>query len=58
MAFDLTTVAYVAWPDFILQSSCIWDGIVKGVIVPQHRAIDIDTETDFFIAESLMKRKM
>ena len=50
-AYDLATVAYVSSPEFILSSSGIWDGRVTGVEVPQDRAIDIDTETDFQIAE-------
>ena len=58
VGYDLTTVAYVAWPKFILESSSIWDGVVKGVLIPQERAIDIDTETDFLIAKCLMEMKL
>lgn len=54
--FDMTTVAYVAHPEFILVSGGIWDGTVKGVIVPEERSIDIDTEFDFFVAESVMAK--
>lgn len=54
-SFDLTTVAYVTRPNFILKNGSIWDGRVKGVLVPKERAIDIDTEFDFSIAECLLK---
>ena len=57
-AYDLTTVAYVMRPDFILEHQRIWDGRVRGVMIPQERAIDIDTNLDFKIAEYLMKERM
>ena len=63
--FDIATVAYVSRPDFIMNSSSIWDGKVRGVEVPYERAIDIDTHVDYEIARfikeqyipSLAKRK-
>lgn len=54
VSYDLTTVAYVARPDFIMKNSSIWDGKSKGVIIPAERAIDIDTELDFRVATLLM----
>lgn len=57
-AFDLSTVAYVARPKFILANENIWSGRVRGVTIPQERAIDIDTEYDFRIAEYLMRERM
>lgn len=56
-SFDLTTVAYVTRPGFIMNNQSIWDGRVQGVVVPHERAIDIDTELDFEIAEYLMKKR-
>ena len=56
--FDITTVAYVARPSFIMKSNKIWDGIVKGVDVPAERAIDIDTSLDFSIAQFLKEQTM
>lgn len=53
--YDMTTVAYVAIPRFILQATSIFDGRVKAVIVPEERGIDIDTELDFAFAEFLLK---
>jgi len=55
LSYDLTTVAYVTRPDFILSNSSIWDGKTKGVIIPPERAIDIDTKLDFRIARFLME---
>jgi N-acylneuraminate cytidylyltransferase len=52
-SYDLTTVAYVSSPNFILNNSSIWDGHVVGVKIPPERAIDIDTLLDFEIAEFL-----
>jgi len=57
VGYDLTTVAYVSRPEFILEKDRIWDGRVRGVIVPQERAIDIDTELDFTIADFLMRKR-
>ena len=54
--FDMTTVAYVSRPEFITNSSSIFEGQVKGVEIPVERALDIDTELDFEIAEFLMDK--
>ena len=58
LTYDLTTVAYVAAPEFILQNNRIWDGQVRGVIIPEERAIDIDNQYDFKQAEILMLERM
>ena len=57
LAYDMTTVAYVSRPDFIKNNNKIFDGKVKAVIIPKERAVDIDDEIDFKIAEMLMKEK-
>ncbi len=53
LVFDMTTVAYVARPPFILEQKGLFAGRVKSVIVPKERAIDIDDALDFKIAEAL-----
>ena len=53
----MTTVAYVSTPEFILNSSKIWDGKVKGVLIPKERAIDIDDKFDFLIADYFIKER-
>jgi N-acylneuraminate cytidylyltransferase len=55
--FDITTVAYAARPNFILSSDSIFDGKVKAIMVPEERAIDIDSALDFEFAEFLMSKR-
>ena len=55
--FDITTVAYAAQKDFIKQNEALFDGVVKSVIVPKNRAIDIDDIYDFKLAEILMAKE-
>ena len=55
VVFDMTTVAYVARPEFVMAHDSLFDGRVRAVIVPTERAIDIDTLLDFQIAECLLK---
>jgi len=52
--YDLTTVAYAAYPQFILKSRSIWEGRVTGVEVSKKSAVDIDTKLDFQFAEYLI----
>ena len=52
--YDMTTVAYAARPEFVLTSSSMFEGRVAAVVVPNERAIDIDTELDFAVAEFLL----
>lgn len=56
IVFDMTTVAYVARPEFILNAGSIFDGKVKAVVVPDMRAYDIDTELDFRFAEFILEK--
>lgn len=58
VGYDLTTVAYVSRPEYILEKEGIWGGRVRGVVVPQERAIDIDTELDFTVADFLMRKRL
>ncbi|MCF8052745.1 MAG: acylneuraminate cytidylyltransferase family protein [Desulfobacterales bacterium] len=53
--FDITTVAYVARPAFVMGASHIFEGMVRTVEVPPERAIDIDTPFDFQMAECIAK---
>jgi CMP-N-acetylneuraminic acid synthetase len=53
--FDMTTVAYVASPQFVLTRNDLFDGRMRAVTVPLERAIDIDTLLDFRMAECLMR---
>ena len=53
--YDLTTVAYVTTPEYILQNKKIWDGRVSGVEIPHPRSLDIDTLDDLNYAKYIMK---
>jgi CMP-N-acetylneuraminic acid synthetase len=53
LSYDMTTIAYVARPTFILSNNNIFDGNVKAYKAPKERSIDIDTSLDFSIAEML-----
>lgn len=55
VVYDMTTVAYVTRPTFILSGSGVFSGRVKSVVVPKERAVDIDDSFDFAIAEALYK---
>jgi N-acylneuraminate cytidylyltransferase len=52
--YDVTTVAYAARPAYVLSARTILQGRVRAVIIPSERALDIDTELDFGIAEYLI----
>jgi CMP-N-acetylneuraminic acid synthetase len=55
--FDMTTVAYVARPQFVMQQMGAFSGRVSAVKIPLERAIDIDTLFDFELAEFLISRQ-
>jgi N-acylneuraminate cytidylyltransferase len=52
--YDITTVAYLARPEFVLEHDYIFAGRVRTVNVPVESGLDIDTEHDFKIAEILL----
>ena len=53
--YDITTLCYALAPDFIMAAEGLFAGRVGTVTVPQERALDIDTEFDFRVAEALLK---
>ena len=52
ICYDIATVAYVSRPEYILNSSGIWDD--RRCISTRHRSIDIDDDLD--IARFLMEK--
>jgi CMP-N-acetylneuraminic acid synthetase len=54
VVYDMTTVAYVAMPEFVMTRNGTFEGRVRHVHIPAERALDIDTLLDFRIAECLM----
>jgi len=55
--YDMTTVAYVVRPEFVMEHNGIFEGRVRHVHVPTERALDIDTPFDFTIAECFMNMR-
>jgi len=55
--YDMTTVAYVTAPKFVLEKDNLFSGKVRHVHVPIERALDIDTPYDLKIAELLLSKK-
>ena len=53
--YDMTTVAYAARSRFVLGAGAMFEGRTHAVVVPAERALDIDTELDFQLAEFLMR---
>jgi len=54
--YDLTTLAYVTRPQFILENRGIFDGKVKGLEVEKKRALDIDDNYDLEIAKFFISK--
>ncbi|UCC53876.1 MAG: acylneuraminate cytidylyltransferase family protein [Anaerolineaceae bacterium] len=54
--YDMTTVAYAARPEFVLQAKSMFEGKVRTVVVPPEQAVDIDSELDFKLAEFLLSK--
>lgn len=55
VVYDMTTVAYVAKPEFVMTRNGTFEGRVRHVHIPVERALDIDTPLDFKIAEYLIE---
>ncbi|MGH1427740.1 MAG: cytidylyltransferase domain-containing protein [Arenicella sp.] len=57
-AFNMTTVAYVSRPSFILSNDNIWGGKLKMQEVDALNAIDIDDASDFKLAELILQDRL
>ncbi len=57
VVYDMTTVAYVANSNFVMEKDSHFDGRVRAVHIPIERAIDIDTLLDFEFASFLMLKQ-
>ena len=51
--YDLTTVCYVFKPEYIMKQKNLFSGKTGFVVIPKHRAIDIDDKIDYKIANFL-----
>jgi N-acylneuraminate cytidylyltransferase len=54
--YDVTTVVFAVRARFIRAAERLYDGCVAAIVVPPERAVDIDTEVDFLVAEALLAR--
>jgi N-acylneuraminate cytidylyltransferase len=54
--FDVTTVAYVVNPNFVISKDSLFQGLIGAIEVPPERAVDIDTLDDFKIAEYYLEK--
>ena len=52
--YDMTTVGYVARPEYVMKHFGHFQGRVRAVHVPAERALDIDTMLDFQMAEWIL----
>jgi CMP-N-acetylneuraminic acid synthetase len=55
--YDMSTVAYVTRPAFVLTHNSVFEGRVQAVKIPIERAVDIDSLFDFELAELLIHRR-
>ena len=53
--FDITTVVYVARPEYVMKKFGLFEGKVASIVVPKVRSVDIDDIYDFKFAETLIK---
>lgn len=58
LVYDVTTVVYVASPNFILNKYGLFSGNVASVVIPKERSVDIDSIYDFLLAETILKKKV
>ncbi len=56
--FDMTTVVYAVRTKYVLNADGIFNGKVKTIVIPEIRALDIDTELDFEFADFLISKRL
>ena len=54
LVYNITTVVYVTTLGFIRGSENMFEGSVGSVVVPQDRALDVDSEFDLRVADLLL----
>ena len=52
--YEIVPAAYFVRVDFVRRANSLWAGKIGSHVVPEERAIDIDTEFDFRMAEFLL----
>ncbi len=54
-AYRLNGVIDVTWTKTIIEKQLFYEGDVRGYIMPVNKSVDIDTEMDFFLAETMLQ---
>ena len=54
VVYDMTTVAYAARAAYVRSANGVFAGSVRALVIPEERAIDVDTEADLRVAEMLL----
>lgn len=57
-SYDITTVVYVTTLDFVRSAEGVLAGKTGSVLVPKERSVDIDTELDLVIAETIFRKNV
>ncbi len=56
--FEHVAGVYVLDPAYLRRANHLLDGHAEGYEIPDHKALDIDSELDFLLIEFLMQRKL
>lgn len=54
VAYDIACSVYATTPTFIRAAERLWEGSVATAVLPRERAVDIDEEIDFVVAEAIL----
>ena len=55
--YNITTLIYITKPEYVFDCKSLMEGRVRAFIVPESRALDIDTMLDFKFAEFLIAKR-
>ena len=55
--WDVATAAFVADPDYVMETGRLLDGRVALSPIPRERALDIDEEYDLLVADLVLKNR-
>lgn len=55
--FDITTCVYVARVGHVMAADQLMQGNIGCIMVPQERALDVDTEHDLLVADLLLSQR-
>jgi len=53
--YEITTVAYAARSCYVMEATGLFQGKIATVVVPRERSLDIDSPSDFALAENAIQ---